>query len=152
MSTSPTKNPSCHLLNPTLNHHNHWPVFFPVCVCVCVCVHTLSRAIMSNSLQPQGLQPTRLPCPCSFSGKNIWASCHFLLQGIFPTQGSNLHLLHPLYWQADFLALCRLGSPHTTHDLSQQSNMIHRKKPFTLQSSLSKGDEMCDFSFCSPFP
>ena len=29
--------------------------------------------------------------------------CHFLLQGIFPTQGSNPSLLH---WQADSLLLC----------------------------------------------
>ena len=34
--------------------------------------------------------------------------CHFLLQGIFPTQGLNLHLL---YWQADSLPLSHLGSP-----------------------------------------
>ena len=27
-------------------------------------------------------------------GKNTGVGCHFLLQGIFPTQGSNLHLLH----------------------------------------------------------
>ena len=67
-------------------------------------------------------------CPWNSPGKNIGASCHFLLQGIFPTQGSNLHLLHLLYWQADFLPLYHLGSPHTTLDLSQQSNMIHRKK------------------------
>ena len=25
--------------------------------------------------------------------------CHFLLQGIFPTQGSKLHLLHLLHWR-----------------------------------------------------
>ena len=28
-----------------------------------------------------------------FPGKNIGVGCHFLLRGIFPTQGSNLHLL-----------------------------------------------------------
>ena len=28
-----------------------------------------------------------------FPGKNIGVNCHFLLQGIFPTQGSELHLL-----------------------------------------------------------
>ena len=28
------------------------------------------------------------------SSKNIGVSCHFLLQGIFPTQGSNPGLLH----------------------------------------------------------
>ena len=32
--------------------------------------------------------------------------CRFLLQGIFPTQGSNLRLLR---WQADSLALGHLG-------------------------------------------
>ena len=34
--------------------------------------------------------------------------CHFLLQGIFPTQESNSHLLH---WQADSLQRCQVGSP-----------------------------------------
>ena len=29
-----------------------------------------------------------------FPDKNIGAGCHFLLQGTFPTQGSNLHLLN----------------------------------------------------------
>ena len=37
--------------------------------------------------------------------------CHFLLQEIFPTQGSNQHLLHLLHWQADSLPLSHLGSP-----------------------------------------
>ena len=34
--------------------------------------------------------------------------CHFLLQGIVPTQGSKQHLPH---WQEDSLPLSRLGSP-----------------------------------------
>ena len=46
------------------------------------------------------------------------AGCHFLLQGIFPTQESNLHLSCLLNWQADSLLLCHLGSPLTTLDLS----------------------------------
>ena len=36
----------------------------------------------------------------------------FLLQGIFPTQGLNPHLLHLLHWQEDSLLLEDLGSPH----------------------------------------
>ena len=32
--------------------------------------------------------------------------CHFLLQGIFPTQGSSLCLLRLLHWQADFFTDC----------------------------------------------
>ena len=37
-------------------------------------------------------------CSWDFPGKNIGVGCHFLLQGIVPTQGSNPRLLH---WQAD---------------------------------------------------
>ena len=47
-------------------------------------------------------------CPQDSPGKNTGVGCHFLLQGIFSTQGSNLHLLH---WQADSLPLSHLGSP-----------------------------------------
>ena len=32
--------------------------------------------------------------PWNFPGKNTGVSCHFLLQGIFPTQGSQLSFLH----------------------------------------------------------
>ena len=44
---------------------------------------------MSNSLQPHGLYPTRLLGPWDLPGKHTGVGCHFLLQGIFPTQGSN---------------------------------------------------------------
>ena len=49
---------------------------------------------MSDSLQPHGQYPTRLRHPWESPGKNTGVGCHFLLQGIFPTQGSNLGLLH----------------------------------------------------------
>ena len=52
-------------------------------------------------LQPRGLQPTRLLCPWDSPGKNIGVSCHFLLQGIFLTQGSILSLLPLLHGQAN---------------------------------------------------
>ena len=54
----------------------------------------LSRSVVSNYLQPHGLQPTRLLCLWNFPGKNTGVGCHFLLQAIFPTQGSNLGFLH----------------------------------------------------------
>ena len=47
---------------------------------------------MSNSLWPYG--PARLLCPWDSPGKNTEVGCHFLLQGNFPTQVSNLGLLH----------------------------------------------------------
>ena len=43
-------------------------------------------------------------------GKNTGGGCHALLQGIFPTQGSKLCLLHLLHWQAGSLPLVPLGS------------------------------------------
>ena len=39
-----------------------------------------SRSVLSNSVQPQRQQPTRLPRPWDFPGKNTGVGCHFLLQ------------------------------------------------------------------------
>ena len=63
-----------------------------VCVCVCVCV-CVSRSVVPDSLRPHGLQPARLLYPWDFPGKNTGVGCHFLLQEIFLTQGSNPGLL-----------------------------------------------------------
>ena len=52
--------------------------------------------VMSDSLRPHELQPTRLLCLWDYSSKTTGVGCHFLLQGIFLTQGLNPHLLH---WQ-----------------------------------------------------
>ena len=54
----------------------------------------VSCILMSNSLQHHGLGPTKLLCPWNSPGKNTGVGCHFLLQGIFLTQGSNPGLLH----------------------------------------------------------
>ena len=59
---------------------------------------------------------TRPLCPWYFPGKNTGAGCHFLLQGIFLTQGwikpASLEFQH---WQAGSLPFCHLGSPHTDY-------------------------------------
>ena len=70
----------------------------------------ISCSVVSNSLWPY--EPARILCPWKFSGKNTGVSCHFLLQGIFPTQGSNQSLLHLLCWQENSLPLSHLGSPY----------------------------------------
>ena len=49
---------------------------------------------MFDSLRPCGLQSARLLSPWDSPGKNTGVGCHVLLQGIFPTQGSNPGLLH----------------------------------------------------------
>ena len=71
-----------------------------------VCILILS--VLSNSLQPHGLWPARLFYSWDFSGKNTGVGCHFLLLGIFPTQGLNPHLLH---WQAYSLSLSHMKTP-----------------------------------------
>ena len=76
-----------------------------VCVCVCVCV----CSVTSNSLQSHGLQPTRLLCLWNFPGKNTGVGIHFLLQGIFSTQGLNPCLFYLLHWQVSSLPLCQVN-------------------------------------------
>ena len=65
----------------------------------------LNHSVVSDSLQPHGLEPARLFCPWNFSGKNAEGGCHFLLQGVFPTQGLNPCLQD---WQVDSLPLNQL--------------------------------------------
>ena len=49
------------------------------------------------------------PCPWNSPGKNTGVGCHFLLQGIFPTQGSNPCFLHLANGIAGSLPLSHLG-------------------------------------------
>ena len=73
--------------------------------------------LMSNAFSPHGLYPISLLCPWDSLGRNTGVACHFLLQGIFLTQGLNPHLLHLLHWQVDSFPLHHTGSP--------------KKKPYT---------------------
>ena len=59
-------------------------ILFYMCVCVCVCE---ADSVVSNSLWPHGLFPTRFLCPWDSPGKNTGVGCHVILQGIFPIQG-----------------------------------------------------------------
>ena len=48
-----------------------------------------SHSIVSDSLLPHELQPSRLLCPWNSPGKNTGVGSHSFLQGIFTTQGWN---------------------------------------------------------------
>ena len=61
---------------------------------LCACSAT---SVMSESLRLHRQLPTRLLCPWDSPDKNTGVGNHGLLQGIFPTQGSNLGLL-PCRW------------------------------------------------------
>ena len=47
---------------------------------------------------PMDYSPPGSSCPWDSPGKNTGVGCRALLQGIFPTQGSNPCLLHLLHW------------------------------------------------------
>ena len=57
-------------------------------------VKSVSRSVMSNSLQSHGLQSAKLLCSWNSPGKNTEVGSHALLQGICLIQGSNLGLPH----------------------------------------------------------
>ena len=53
----------------------------------------------------------QVPLSTEFSRKNTGVGCHFLLQGNFLTQGSNLHLLCLLHCETGSLPLALPGKP-----------------------------------------
>ena len=53
------------------------------------------------------------PLSVGFSRQEHCSGLPFLLQGIFPSQGSNLCLLCPLHWQQDSLLPVPLGKPQS---------------------------------------
>ena len=60
------------------------------------------------TLWPRRLYSATFLCPWDFSGRNTGVGCYAFLQGIFLTQGSNLHLLHQ---QTGSLPLSHQKSP-----------------------------------------
>ena len=60
------------------------------------------------SQAPLGLS---MGCPWDSPRSNTGVGCHFLFQGIFPTQRSNLGLLSLLYWEAGSLPQAPPGNP-----------------------------------------
>ena len=66
--------------------------------CVCVCARARARLHTHACTHAQLLSRVWVFCnpldySCQFPAKNTGMGCHFLLQRIFPTQGSNSHLL-----------------------------------------------------------
>ena len=92
---------------------------------------SVSCSVVSDSLRPRGLQPTRLLCPWDSPGKNTGVGCHSLLQGILQTQGSNQGLLH-------FRQI--LSEP------PGKSRAITREPPFSCLSINHSRSEMLNFT------
>ena len=75
-------------------------------------VKSLSRARLF--VTPWIVACTKLLHPWDFQGKSTGVGCHFLLQGIFPTQGSNPGLSH---CRQTLYRLSHQGSPEADNFL-----------------------------------
>ena len=74
----------------------------------------------------------RLLCPWYSPGKNTGVGCHALLQGIFPTQGSNPPLPNLQHCRRILYQLSHLRSPSIT-------NKIHMKRKKYCEKEREKG-------------
>ena len=59
-----------------------------------LCCAMVNCSVVSDSFQPHELYLQGSSCPWDSPGKNTGVGCHALLQGIFPSQGSNPGILH----------------------------------------------------------
>ena len=82
----------CRMVQDTATQWRSPPLSPAMCCAEFCCC--LDAQLCPTLLQLHGLLPARLLSPWDFPGKNTVVVCHFLLQGIFPTWGSNLCLLH----------------------------------------------------------
>ena len=101
------------------------------------------ESLVSCSLQPHGLLPTRLFCPWDSPGKNTGVGCHSLLQGLFLTHGSNLGLLN---CRQILYCLNHQGNSHNPiesrklrHREFKETEKVHLVFPWHLTSSVVPG-------------
>ena len=90
-------------------------------------VTIINHTVMSDSLQPHGLQPSRHLCPWDPPGKNTGMGCHSLLQRICLTQRWNPGLLH---YRQILYHLSHQGSPINHYQLQKDS--ANPSKKFSL--------------------
>ena len=77
------------------------------CVCVCMSAKLLQPCL--TFCDPMDCSPTGSSVHGVLQARVLEWGAIFLLQRIFPTQGSNPHLLHLLHWQVGSLPLSPPG-------------------------------------------
>ena len=99
-----------------------------------MCSRPLSRVQLFAALWTGAHE---LFCPWDFPDKNTGLCCYFLLQGIFPTWGSNSNLLH---WQVDSFPLSYLESQKYISTVYQKPHFYFNKN---FKNSLTKNMPVC---------
>ena len=87
------------------NISTHWQYINMLFHINTFCVHAQQSLTLCS---PMDCSPPGSSGHWNFLGKNIGVGCHFLLQGIFWTQGLNLCFLH---WQVDCYTTAPPGKP-----------------------------------------
>ena len=93
----------------------------------------INQGVGINICSPPGLSVHGI-----FPGKNSEVGCHFLRQGIFPTQGLNRCLLH---WQTGSLPLTPPGKPIYTHQGSPIYTLLYIKQIISKDLLYSTGND-----------
>ena len=113
-----------------------------------------SRSVMSDSLRSHRLQPARLLCPWNSPDQNTGVGSCSLLQGIFPTQGSNPGLPH-CRWILYHLSHQRIPrsletpwirAPHTSQAQGQEAGFhsldaVYYSNHFTKATDAQRGEK-----------
>ena len=86
-------------------------------------------SVVSQSSWSHGLEPATFLCPWNLQGKHTGVGCHFLLQGIFWTQGSNPCLFVSPALAGRFFTTAPPGKmrPSWSH-----LNLINSQRSYTL--------------------
>ena len=93
----------------------HQILILSMCVCMLCCFSHVQFFVTLWTVTHQA------PLSMGFCRENTGVSYHAVLQGIFPTQGSNLSLLLLLHWQAESLLVAPPGNPVNMHLLKCNS-------------------------------
>ena len=104
---------------------------------------------MSDSLVTPGTVAYQHPLSIRFSRQGYWSGLPCLIQGIFPTEGSNRSLLH---WQADSLPLVPPTSiPRAQILVSKYEFLVNRTRRLGETDDLGTGTGVIQF-FTKEFP
>ena len=110
-------------------------------LCMCVCAQSCLTLC-----DPMDYNPPASSVHGIFS-KNNGVGCHFLFQGIFPTQGSNPCLQGLRNWQAESLPLSHLGTPHLL--TKQQVRLGAHGNWVNWRVHLQTGSKFYQYPVCS---
>ena len=109
---------------------------FSVSFFLCVCV---SHSVMSDSLQPHGLQPARLLSPRDCPGKNTGVGHHFLLQGHFSCYEVNRLIFNNKMYFLIILKMINIYTPNILfHRKMEERVMSSYGYSFSIQIILKK--------------